>query len=1536
MTIEDIYPLTPLQEGLLFHHLYQADSRAYCNRKVIRIHGPVDPAKMEEAFRICSEENAVLRTSIFYGAIERPRQVVSREAQPDFRFLDLSGAPEDERQRRLDDYCQRDLERGFDLKAGPLARLALIRFAEAEHRLIVASHHVALDGWSAALLWKELAGKYQRLLRGASARRELRARGDFKDYVKWIGSQDREAALRYWAEYLAGYEGASPLIVAREAGASEYRWACAEWRLSNERTSELGRFARAQGVTLNAAFLAAWSLVAQRCANSADLAIGSVSSGRSADVEGIESIVGMFVNTLPLRVVSEPAETLAGRARRIQADLAEAEAHGHVSLAEIAKSAASEGELFNHIVAFENYPSSYKRGEASSAGLSFDLGDVEARDQTSYDLDLAIFPEDELLVRFGFNENVYGRDWVARISSQLETLLIAAIENPETPLRMLPCVPAGELERLSVDFQGRVVDWAKGRRYLDLFAESAAKWADRVAVTCAEASATYGDLARRSSALAMEMIERGVEPRSVVAVCMDRSIDFLVSILATFKVGCAYMPIDPDEPCERLDHILARGRPCISLSTTDKAQAFREKIAKTSRELPILEVDTLQGDGARAARFAFPQGSDRDAAYVLFTSGSTGMPKGAAVEQLGMVNHLLSKIADTGMNGDDCVAHSSSQCFDVSVWQFLAALLVGGRVAIFPDETRLNPLKTIDAIAKQGVSIIQFTPSMCRAFVDEIAGLPSPPRFPRLRMLAFTGEALPPSLCRDWLRRYPNAPMLNSYGPTECADGVSHFWVREPPPPETMSISIGKPVPNARLHVVDPAIEALNLLPIGVPGELCIAGDPVGKGYLNDEERTRAHFKPDVFSADPNARLYRTGDLARWRPDGRLEYLGRIDNQRKINGFRIELGEVESALSAHARIDAAVVLVGEIQPGAVGLRAFYAAPERLAADELRAFLSERLPRYMVPTAFSWVERMPLNRSGKTDRKALQKVSLDLDTTSIDYVAPRTPLEVDLARLFQSILGKERIGARDDFFERGGHSLAAMRLMSRLQKDLGFEVSLKEIFRSPTVARLAAALRDKAAKPDEKIVPQPRGGARPASFAQERFFAMQQLDPKSVAYNIVVGYEIRGELDAGRVEEALASVAERHEILRTRFRVEQGQLQQVPETGQRLDFEIVEADGMDAARALESTNEPFDLESRPPIRARLFKMGPDRGVIALAMHHLLSDGVSMSIFLREFIGFYVGESLEPLAAQYADYAEWERSRLEDGSLADTLESMTKAIEGACLELPLKTDFPRPTGQSFAGSTFEFSVERERLSRLEAIARARGCTLYPILLTAFALTLEAYSKTRDFLIGANVANRQRPEVEHAIGLFLNQVPIRAKIDKDVSLADCVDFFKRSVEVSLAAQDLPFDYLVERFAAPRDPTRNPLFQAKFDYRAEADPELQLPRAALREIKRERKWARMDLQLNIVKRGDRLAGELDYKTALFERRSVAEFVDRLMLWLDIFCEDGGASGRTLRELEESRNQLQATEARDAFSKSLEGKLGGLRGKSRSARAQS
>ncbi|HEY0173923.1 MAG TPA: amino acid adenylation domain-containing protein [Pyrinomonadaceae bacterium] len=1491
--IEAIYALSPMQQGMHFHTLTAPESGVYVQQFCCRLRGPLDEAAFERAWQRVVERHSVLRTAFVWKGLENPMQVVHRKVRLDIERDDWGGEDEALQGEKLARYLAADRARDFVATRAPLMRVSLLRLGETERVMVWTHHHMLLDGWSLPLLLGELFTLYGAERAGAEAR--LPAPRPFRDYIQWIKRQDAGAAERYWRERLEGVEGPTKLPVesppqASSAAPAESDYVELQLRLTADATRRLNEYAKRHRLTLNTLAQGAWAYLLSRYSGQAEAVYGTTVNGRPTDLAGAAEMVGLFINTLPLRVGFDPRAPLVEWLRDIQRQQGESELYAYNTLADIQGwSAVPRGTpLFETILVFENLPV----GEAARADLlGLAVEQVQLVEHTNYPLTAVAVPGAELTLLLSSDTRRFDADASRRILRHWATALESIADEAASAVGDLRLLTAEEGRQLLSDWSGGARPYPADRCVHQLFEEQAARIPSQLAVVSETEQLTYSELNRRANQLAHLLISSGVGAETRVGVCLERSPLMLVGLLGVLKAGGAYVPLDPKYPAERLAYMLADSD--VHLLVTQRL--FADSLPVPHGAALVLLDDEESGCASQPADDPAPRAVPDNLAYVIYTSGSTGNPKGVAVRHQGVVNYTSVMIERIGLNEASRFLQFASLSFDASVVQIYPTLLSGATLVTHRAPAEIPNLDLLAYCEEKGVTVLDLPAGFWQQWVEEVLAHNRKLRA-QFEVYMTGGDKTSPQTLHKWASMsQANALFISSYGPTEGTVGTTLFTTTrdEVLNGQASDVSMGRPLANTRVYVLDP--RDWRPVPAGVPGELFIGGAGVTRNYLNAPALTAEKFVPDPFGGEPGGRLYRTGDLVRPRPGGELEFLGRIDQQVKIRGARIELGEVEAALKEHPSVRECVALVGSDGAGDKHLVGYLTldAEETPTPASLRQFYRKRLPEHMVPTAFVVLAEMPLTPNGKIDKQKLLEMAPADPGLSNDYVAPRTAVEETLAAVWRDVLKAERVGAHDNFFALGGHSLIATQLISRVRDVFHVEVPLSSLFEQPTVAELGRVVQEalqrgggqQGAPPLQR---EPRPARLPLSYAQERLWFIEQLEGGTPIFNLMGVVNLTGRLDTAALEQSLNRVIERHESLRTKFGAVDGVPVQIvlDERPISVAFTPSEAATGGERQAVvrqsiqDEAARPFDLAAEPLVRATLLGFDEGHHTLILTMHHIVSDGWSVGVLIREVVAQYHAlvegrpAAVAPLPVQYADYALWQRKWLVEQALESELAYWRGQLEGAPPILELPPDFPRPPRQTYAGAQELVELEPELLAALKRLARQEGATLFMVLLAAFKSLIYRYLRRDDIVVGTPVAGRQQTETESLIGFFLNTLVLRTDLS---GKPDFRTVLRRVREVCLGAyahQNVSFERLIEELQPEREQSRSPLVQVIFNMLNLAEEQAQLPGLTIEGVAPEDQWSRFDLTLYAGERDGVLFLNAVYNRDLY----AAETIRRLL----------------------------------------------------------
>ncbi|GID33102.1 non-ribosomal peptide synthetase [Paractinoplanes brasiliensis] len=1450
-TVDDILPLSPLQGGLLFHSVFDESAPdIYTVQSTFHLTGPLDADRAARAADALLQRHANLRVAFRQRANGEWVQLVATRVRRPWTELDLSHLAAEQADAEARAAAVADRERRFDTGRPPLIRFLLIRLGDLSHRLVLTVHHTLLDGWSLPTLLQEFYALY---LSGGDPR-GLPPVVPYRSYLEWLGRQDTGAVQAAWDDMLSGL--AAPTRAAAGRAFTPRDPGRAQFGLSPAATAALTARARAAGVTVNTVVQTAWALVLSGMTGRDDLVFGVTVNGRPAELPGVESMVGLFINTLPLRVRIRPGQTVGDLLTEVHRQQVRLTEHQHVGLSEI-QHRAGLGPLFDTSVVFENFPFDDSTGLAADADALRVTG-AESHSANHFPLSLVAMPQDTLRFKLFHQRELFDDAAVAVIIDRFRRVLDEVVNRPGQPTGRVELITAAEREE-SLSYAIGPVPRTSGGTLPELFTAQARRTPDAPAVLAGGRSLTYRELDARASHLAGELIRRGIGPGRTVAVLLPRGVELVVALLAVAKSGGAYVPVDPAYPAGRIAAILQGAAPRLAVAEPGTVPEG---------------LDTLAVTDAEAGSFTVAP-RPHDPAYLIFTSGSTGKPKGVVVEHRSLGAYLTRGRTAYPDAAGTALVHSSV-AFDLTVTGLFIPLVSGGcvHVAELPDATG-GPRPTL----------LKGTPSHL-ALLDTLPDTVSPSG-----TLILGGEALRGEAVRGWREAHPEAQVINAYGPTEAT--VNCLEHRIPAGAEVADgpVPIGRPFAGARTYVLD---AALRPVASGVPGELYVAGVVLARGYAERPDLTAERFVADPFGP-AGERMYRTGDLVRWLPEGALEYVGRADDQVKLRGFRIEPGEIEAVAAASPGVTRAVVVVrGE---GADQQLVAYLTPGTVGADAVRAHLAAALPEYMVPAAIVVLGELPLTPNGKVDRAALPAPEEIVRMAPVRR-GPRDPREELIGELFAGVLGRAAVGPDDDFFALGGHSLLAIRLVSRLRSALGTEIGVRHVFQNPTPAALARSMGE-----GGQARPALRAGARPTrvplSYGQQRLWFLHRLEGPSPVYNLASIIRLDGPLRIDALRAAYGDVMRRHESLRTVIEQDDSGAFQVVRPAGEPDLPVLRVTEEELDQALaEHARYAFDLAHECPLRLTLFELAPDRHELLVLLHHIAGDGWSTPLLARDLTRAYTARVAghEPgwaaLPVQYADYTLWQRELLgaeddESSVAAQQLGYWTKALAGLPEELDLPFDRPRPAVASYRGGDVPLRLPADVHRRVAELARTRNVTTFMVVQAALAVLLSRLGAGADIPLGTPVAGRLDEALDDLVGDFVNTLVLRTDLSGDPTFAELLTRVREADLAAYAHQDLPFERLVELLNPVRSRSRSPLFQTMLAFNnnsqqgnAEAIAQLADLTVTTRGVGSGA--AKFDLAFNLREQfaadgtPDGMTGILEFATDLFDRGSAERLVAR------------------------------------------------------------
>ncbi|MCG6135476.1 MAG: amino acid adenylation domain-containing protein [Nostoc sp. LLA-1] len=1503
-------PLSYAQQRLWFLDQLESNGALYNIAIGLRLIGTLNFAALEQSLKELINRHEALRTN-FVTVDGKPSKIIQTQINWTVAVVDLQHLPLTEQKTAAQKLLEQKAIEPFDLAHDALIRATLVMLSDTEQWLLVCMHHVVCDGWSIGVFVQELQALYNAYSQSQPSPL-LPLPIQYADFAiwqrQWLQGEVLNSQLSYWEQQLANAPTFLPLPTDRPRPAVQtFNGSYQVFTLSVELTQRLLQLSQQQGCTLFMTLLAAYNTLLYRYTGQEDILVGTPIAGR--DRTELEGLIGFFVNTLVMRTNLAENSTFSELLPRIREMALGAYAHQDLPFEMLVEALQPERDisytpLFQVMFVLLNAPmSEIELTELSVSGLPIGI--------TTAKFDLTLSMENTPNGLFGwweYNTDLFDSSTIERMTGHFLTLLESIVANPQERISQLPMLTASEQQQLLIEWNDTQVDYPQDKYIHQLFEEQVERTPDAVAVVFENQQLTYHELNTRANQLAHYLQSLGVSADVLVGICVERSLEMVVGLLGILKAGGAYVPLDPEYPQERLRFILEDAQVSVLLTQ----QQLVEKLPECQAQLVSLDTN-WQFISQLAQENPITDVQAINLAYVIYTSGSTGKPKGVQISHNSVSNFLSAMQQRPGITEQDTLLAITTISFDIAALEIFLPITVGASLVIARRDVTLDGRELFDLLVKSKATIMQATPATWRLLLD------SNFQFSDLKILC-GGEALPWDLVKELLAR--SASFWNLYGPTETTIWSSVCQLES----SESLISIGRPISNTQIYILD---QNLQPVPVGVPGELHIGGAGLARGYLNRPELTQEKFIPNPFgrsrgaeeqgsrgaevlpnsqSPIPSPRLYKTGDLARYLPDGNIEYLGRIDNQVKIRGFRIELGEIEAALSRHPYVQASCVIAREDTPGDKRLVA-YIVPQpqvTLTISELRSVLKSKLPDYMVPSAIVILESLPLTPNGKIDRRALPAPESSSELSD-KYVAPHTPIEEILALIWQQVLKVELVGRHDNFFELGGHSLLATQLISRVRSSLKVELPLRSLFAAPTIAQLSPNIQRLQQQDIEFAAPpilrRANNAEIPLSYAQQRLWFLDQLEPNSASYNIPFGLRLGGTVNVAALEQSLSEIIHRHEALRTNFVTVDGQAAQIIQTQTSWTVSVVDLQHLPlieqktAAQKLVQQQAllPFDLANEALIRATLVILSDTEQWLLVCMHHVVSDGWSIGVFVQELQALYNAYSqgqpspLTPLPIQYADFALCQRQWLQGKVLQSQLSYWQEQLANAPTFLPLPTDRPRPAVQTFNGAYLEFALSGELTQQLTKLSQQQGCTLFMTLLAAYNTLLYRYTGQTDILVGTPIANRDRTETEGLIGFFVNTLVMRTDLSENPTFNELLPRLKEMAISAYAHQDLPFEMLVEALQPERDLSHTPLFQVMFVLNNAPKAEIELTGLSVSSLLIESAIAKFDLTLSMENTSTGLVGGWEYNTDLFDSSTIERMTGHFVTLLEAIVANPG-----------------------------------------------
>jgi tyrocidine synthetase III len=1494
--IQDIHALSPVQEGMLYHYRQAPTSENYHEQLILDLEGEISARDVEAAWNDVIATNEMLRVRLRWEKLKEPIQVILKEHRLKLRQYDLTG--DSEIQHRLERIVREDRREVFDLAAEIPFRITLIDVAPGRSRMIVTHHHILYDGWSTGIVVKEFLRAYENRVRTAGTetigRRAIQKKAPYKEHIRRLQAQDREAQKRYWSGILKGFETVTEIPLKTETSPQSADAVCPAIQrclIPENLQGKIETAARERKITAASQYYAAWGLLLQNYADTDDVVFGTTVSGRTGGAQGIREQVGLFINTVPMRVRTEPGgrETIRQLLQRVNTSRMEREPYETTPPVDIASAAETAAELYDTVMVIENYPLEARLAERSSSAR-LRIVDTAHHASTPYTLTVGITRHHGQRIEILYDRQSINEQAVQRLLHHYIRLLEDMTGHPEKTVSQLDMLGPEEKKQQLEQFnapEGETEAAPGGPALLHaLFEEQKQKSPDHAVLEYGEHTLTYSELNRRADSLAGILRKRGVHPDTcpIVAVALEPSIETSIIIYAVLKAGGAYLPVDPNGPRERLEYILKDSNAKLLIRNKSK-----KKSENGDPEATVLNFHHLKLEKSSESETCPSKVSPSSLAYVIYTSGTTGRPKGVMVEHRCVVNTLSHRQQAYGMDETVRSMQMFSYTFDGYVTSHFTPQVSGGRVHQLAESEMRDIPAQIRRIIRHRITHYIAVPSLYRAQLEQW----QPGQRSALRAVTLAGEAVEPGLLEQSSRIHLSVTVYNEYGVTEAAVMSTIHRCTE----AKEQVSIGRPIPATTVIIRD---RYGRLQPVGVPGEMVLGGAGVARGYQNRPELTAAKFiqpqgTQNTHSSQVNKdkevtihsvstlssvstlpKEYKTGDRAQWNTDGSIRYLGRRDHQVKLRGYRIELQEIEAQLQIIPGITAAVVIAGG-RTDAQSLRAYYRGPG-VSVETVREHLNRYLPAYQVPPVIVALEEMPRTASGKIDRRALPEPE-NLQTS--EKIAPRNNGERRLAQLWAEQLNIDptTIGIDDNYFHKGGHSLTASRLASLIHRRFDVPIPIEAIYKRPTVRQQYDYIKKAEILRFRPMEPVEEKEYYPLSPAQHRLYILHRMNPEGTAYNLPACLRLEGQFSLERCRAVFRRLIQVHESLRTAF-VMHGP-EPVQRIHDRVDFDIEVTTG-------EETNDlyrPFDLERPPLMRVAVTSHSSLHHTMNLDMHHIITDGTSTGILIKAFMEYYEQEGneqppLEPVI-RYRDYSEWwgteaqqeVRRRQEDYWLRQYGDG-----RGVPSRINLPFDRPAPEipiggNTETEGGTVHFEIDEPGTRQLMQFVHRENVTLYQLLLAAFGLQLVKLGGEGDIVVGTPVEGRRRPELQGIIGFFVNTLALRLALAPEHTVDRYLKELRHHVQQALENQEYPFENLVDRVADTRDNTRNPLFDVLFVLENMEIPLLQIPGLKLTPEPVDTGRAKFDLSLIAEEQQGKIKLVFEYNAARFLPETIQRY---------------------------------------------------------------
>ena len=1469
--LKDIYSLTPLQEGMLFHSQLNAGSSAYTEQTDILIEGIFQPEIFKKSWLLITQKYDAFRSIFITKKADKPLQVIMKELEFDFRIENISQMSAAEKGFHLNQFREKDIKLGFDLSKGPLFRLTIFELGANQYQVIWTFHHIILDGWSLGIILNDLFAFYKDLLNKRAIDREDAPL--YNQYIQWLANCDKLAGLKYWKNYLSTIEKQTKIPQKISEQHNGFKLSKIIKKLTINDTDKLKKLAKENGLTLNTVVQTIWAACLNRWCGEDTIVFGTTVSGRQADIKNIENMVGLFINTIPVKFNFQEDKSFLELATQFQKSFTESEKNSYCSLAQIQNESLLKSDLINHLMVFENYPLDEMQTKLSELG--FQIKEIGGFEHTNYDFEVVVIPQHQLHLEFKFNENKYDQDLVEDLFLHFEFLCTQVTDKPNSDFN--------QLNSLKIEIQKKLINevnqswdltkaqFSKDFTVVDMFELQASKYPQKTAVITNNKKISYGELSRLSNIIAQNLINQYKLQKGQFVCLMAGRDEFAIALfLGILKAGGAYVPIDPLYPKDKAEFMLKdSGAPLFIVADEFKDRGYPDYHGKT-----ILISEIING----SATFPKPAIDQKSCAYIIYTSGSTGLPKGCMISHFNLSSLIRDAVVAYDFNEKDIWITSHSFCFDFSIWEIYGALCYGGSLVLPSLEDVKDTSKFLAILSEFQVTVLNQTPPSFYRLIEEDSQSKTENLLKSLRYVIFGGDRLDMFPLQSWVKKYPleQTVLVNMYGITETTVHVTYKKLyAEDIFNNTGQSPIGTAIPEYSVILLD---NKKRITPYGVVGEIYVGGTGVSLGYLNREELTAARFIQNPFNS--NERLYRSGDIAIREKNGALLYLGRNDDQIQLRGFRVELGEISHRLENYPLVKEAFVLAikdGHRDDRLVG---FYTLKGEIepTQNELENWLGATLAEYMIPKQIYKIQKFPLTNNGKIDREELRKIESSLVNNTINesFVEPQTELEKNMAKIWCQILEVEKVGIRSNFFELGGHSIKATQLASSMNKNLNLNFSLKEIFESPTIEKLAYYAQFKKPSVYAKINICKKQEYYELSHAQRRLWIIDKVNGPSSAYHIQGSYELLGNLNVSQLELAFKHILNRHEALRTNFiEIEDKPFQIIREN---VAFNIIKRklNNLELVKQdiLNENNKTFDLENDLLIKAYLYEISPTHFVISVCIHHIIADGWSIGVLLNELSALYQGKTLEPLAIQYKDFTYWQNDAIHHSSSMNSQRDFWHAqLEGTLPALDLPTDFHRPEKRNDEGSSSHFVIPSEVTKELKSYLESNQHSLFMGLFAFYNILLHKYSHQNEIVVGVPVSGRYHHDLNNQIGFYLNTLPLRTQVNSQKSVEAFLKTIDENIKNAFDNQVYPFDLLLEKSNKGRGADRVGLYDVMFTLQNFDEGTLAFNNMEAKNLEIDLPNSKFEMTMICKELKDSIGVSIEYSTQLFSKQSIEVF---------------------------------------------------------------